>query len=327
VDLFLRKKLDFHPSFPHIIKELITRVPNTPENKIVFVLKNLFFQATEKVTVHSLQHLKELTKGRPIIYLSPVIDNTNFEIISKDEKQFSLIEGVYFTSFAYSILAQNKIQCIILDTTFRLLPHYVSSFLFIVIQNVGIPIGMSFTKTELKRTYQLFYENFYKYHRYNLKIHPVLSDQGSALISFCTEEQISQYFCQWHLLHKMGLKQFTFDVSLIIKASTEKELTKVKSILENVWSNICTDEAKFQKLNKNLKKIGLTFSENKITEINVPLWHQFSTIPRVTNKIPTTTSFIENTHGHCNGKLPRNNKIFYGNILIDSIYSIQDSTP
>jgi hypothetical protein len=66
----------------------------------------------------------------------------------------------------------------------------------------------------------------------------------------------------------MGLKHFAFDLSIIIKAATERELTKVKTTLETVWTQICSDEVKLQNLNKTLKKIGLIFSENTIAEIN-----------------------------------------------------------
>jgi hypothetical protein len=196
------------------------------------------------------------------------------------------------------VITKNEIDCFVLDTAFKVLPRYVTSIMFAIYRNVEVPIALSFTKAECKRTYELFYKTIEENYNINLQNIPVLSDQGSSLIALCNDRHLVQYFCQWHIIHKYGLKQYTFDFSLLLKATNDQEFNTIKEHLEPIWAEICNSVDKLNNLNKKLRKIGLNFTNGHITVLDQILWNKFTTIPRVTHHIPTTTSFLESTHGH-----------------------------
>jgi hypothetical protein len=83
---------------------------------------------------------------------------------------------------------------------------------------------------------------------------------------------ITQIFCIWHLLHGYGYKQFSFELSLLMKAVTDTDLQVTKNILTQHFITISSNLEKFQKLNKALSKIGLEFKDNHIIENNSQLF-------------------------------------------------------
>jgi hypothetical protein len=154
----------------------------------------------------------------------------------------------------------------------------------------------------------MFYDYFLLDFGIDLRSYPVLSDQGKSLITLCNDMNITQIFCIWHLLHRHGYKQFSFELSLLMKAVTDTDLQVTKNILTQNFITISSNPVKLEKLNKSLIKIGLEFKDNELTEKNPKLFNQFSLIERVRLRMPSTTGMIESTHGHENAKLPCLNK-------------------
>jgi hypothetical protein len=157
-------------------------------------------------------------------YISEAPTSKRYESLLYDGENNIISSGIYISPFAQSILASNQIDALILDTTFRLLPNYVTSIMFGVFPHTGVPLAFSFKKNESNKTYHLFFDVFQTHFHITLNDYPILSDQGSSLVSICLRFNLKNYFCIWHLLHGFGYKQVTFEISLLVKASSQKEL-------------------------------------------------------------------------------------------------------
>ena len=70
-----------------------------------------------------------------------------------------------------------------LDTTWKLLQHYVASRPTVIIHNVGLPLGFSFGLIEESDIYNSFFENFKNIFGFQIPtfINMAESDQGSGL--------------------------------------------------------------------------------------------------------------------------------------------------
>jgi hypothetical protein len=280
-----------------------------------------------KVTVSSLEALQDMTSGYMHIFLSDSPNSTHFETIKQNDTNYIITHGCYINPVAASILQNNAIEVLAFDTTFRLLPNYVTSLLFCIFRNTGIPLAISFTKSESRLTYQLFFEMFQSTFNIDLSKYYAISDEGRSLISIFKQYNIQNFFCQWHLLHGLGYKPFTFEVGLLIKAVTQSEFNYICELLEPSLSQAFEDSSLATQLIKTLSKIGLSFQNNKIIITDSNVFEKHSTICRVPLRIPKTTGHVESTHGHGNHRLPRRNRFFTGffrliqhsNIKINSV--------
>jgi hypothetical protein len=121
-------------------------------------------------------------------------DNENFEKYLYNNLLCTIIVGCYINPYGKSILSNNQVDFIVMDTTFRLLPKYVTSILYAVCFNTGIPIGVNSAQTESKKIYLIFYEAVSTYLGIDLKKFKVLSVAGKSLRSDCECFNIQQFF-------------------------------------------------------------------------------------------------------------------------------------
>ena len=89
--------------------------------------------------------------------------STEFKTITINEKKYSIVDGVYISPYAKSILEENRdiIDGMMLDTTWKLIQNYVVSILVASSCNVSVPLGFSFGKAETKEEYQLLFSFFF----------------------------------------------------------------------------------------------------------------------------------------------------------------------
>jgi hypothetical protein len=155
------KKSDFQISIQKVVCILSQYFNRIDETECIFCIKEIFYQVTLKPTISSLNELVEKVGGILHIFRLDCLDISNFESCTKDGETFSMSHGIFLSRYAQAILTRNHIDGLIMDTTFRLLPKYVSAFIFGVFRNTGIPLGITFTKSECKLTYSMFYDYFY----------------------------------------------------------------------------------------------------------------------------------------------------------------------
>lgn len=95
---------------------------------------------------------------------------------------------------------EQYISGLLLDTTFKIFPYYVTSILMIIIMNTGISISFSFGKSETEELYEKYFQTFKNETGIDLYIYKFESDQGVALQSIIKEKHIEHYICLRHLL-------------------------------------------------------------------------------------------------------------------------------
>ena len=88
----------------------------------------------------------------------------NFDVYMHEDKLCSIIEGVYISPYAQSILKDNAelIDGLMLDTTWEVMDKYVTSILVAASCNTSVPLGFSFGAAETKGLYELLFDFFKK---------------------------------------------------------------------------------------------------------------------------------------------------------------------
>ena len=145
-----------------------------------------------------------------------------------------------------------------LDTTWSVLKNYVVSIPTVIIRNVGLPIGFSFSLVEDFEIYDDFFKVFMDVFGYPISsfIKIIESDQGSALQSAVKEQGMNHLCCLRHLLVSLGRGKFSSQVGNLLSAASEKDFNSLKQIYQDSWKSI-TDEQKLEVLNQLLYKVGL----------------------------------------------------------------------
>lgn len=83
------------------------------------------------------------------------------ELNNKKKKlDFFILGGTYITPFASSLVCEPRVSGIMLDTTWKLFQNYVCSISTLIIHNVGIPIGFTFSLIEDSLIYTDFFRIF-----------------------------------------------------------------------------------------------------------------------------------------------------------------------
>lgn len=152
-----------------------------------------------------------------------------------------------------------------LDTTWSVLQNYVTSFPTLVIKNVGVPIGFTFSLCEDSPIYNDFFSIFANINGFKITdfVKTAESDQGSALKSAISSQNLTHLQCLRHLLVSLGSTEFASQVKSIVCTTCHKDYLKIIRIYEEKWSEI-SDEVKINELNSTLAKIGHKFEQNKI---------------------------------------------------------------
>lgn len=99
------------------------------------------------------------------------------------EKHFELIFRNYtFWCFHFQYY-NNKIKGFILDTTWKILPLYVTSILAACFANMSIPIGYAFGTGKTKKLYNFLLKTIEEKLHFSFKSVILESDQGGRLLS------------------------------------------------------------------------------------------------------------------------------------------------
>ena len=222
--------------------------------------------------------------------------------------------GIYISPFAESICSDDNkeiVHGLLLDTTWRTLPHFVTSIIMASICNVGIPLGFSFGPSESKESYKVFYDKFASVINVDLKKYIIESDRGSALKAIAKEINIEHLSCSAHLLRSLKNTEFSYQVGQLVTARCQTDLNILMDIYSTEFSTFINTN-KMQYLNKILMSCGLIFdTELKKIRINDEiLWEHISLACRAKFKMPTTTNSLESFNGHLNSHITRRNDFY-----------------
>ena len=200
-------------------------------------------------------------------------------------------------------------NCIELDCSFYVFRPYVYCIPQMIIANESVPIGLIVGPTEKSD----IFEEFYQYVReinpdcfITLKQKPLLSDQGSALISFATKYGLKHFFCIRHLLNKLGASSELASIagSLLFSRSYDDFIHKWKSSMHTILFNLKDCSA------KRIRQFTTMFSveydpinRTITTPTEEQLVHNLWT--REKYGVPTCSNHSEATHAILNKKLKK----------------------
>jgi hypothetical protein len=70
------------------------------------------------------------------------------------------LSGWLITPWVRSVLVNNQIDGLIMETTWNVMGQYITAVLMAVFYNVGIPPALAFGPGETKELYSMFYASF-----------------------------------------------------------------------------------------------------------------------------------------------------------------------
>jgi hypothetical protein len=171
----LHEEKDFSTPAVYFVK------PFPPEdlsdNEFVFrtLLKSLKIIDRIPSVEHSAKAFFKLSGWLDLILVEPK-DGDGLECITLDDNQISSILCGYWAHLrASSIMTHNKIDGLVMDTTFKVIQLYDTTALVAVSYNMGIPVCVAFGYQELIELYNQFYVFFDKFY-VNLRTYILESD-------------------------------------------------------------------------------------------------------------------------------------------------------
>lgn len=234
--------------------------------------------------------------------------------ITRDDKDYSILSGVYISPFAKSMCIKNAeiFDGLLMDATWKTIDGYVTSILMASICNVGVPLGFAFGPAESKDLYEHFYKSFNDIIDVDLSNYVTESDGGSALSAITADKEQKQLTCHHHYLRSLKTNEFSHQVGALTSCQCSIDLENLLKEYSKEFARFTNDDTKFQVMQKTLATCGMCFNKetNKIEIFDAEQWDSISLIERVKYKLPTTTNALESSHGHLNSKTPRRNDFY-----------------
>ena len=270
-----------------------------------------FYTNKKHKSESSKEKFMKEAQGFMLFRTSDVIPRDKLDIYDNDGNEQAIIDGVYISPYANSILKDNGdlIDGLIMDTTWKIMKNYVTSILVASSFNVSIPLGFSFGPAETKELYELLFSFFKSKLDIDLSVYVIESDQGSALRAVCEDHGNEHLACLRHLLVSLKNDEYGYQVGNLVKCHTDFEwdlLIKDYTIEFSAEK----DPKKFEELIRKLHKVGLDFADNAITILDEDRWKQVSQKERKFYRMPSTSNALEAFHGHLNEDVPRRNEFW-----------------
>jgi hypothetical protein len=312
---------DYSPLVLRLTKQLIrARLPQDPNTVFLFVLDRMFSIHRTPTPAHTFQSFARSVPGYLHFNLIIRRPGDQFEPFHSEVADYSIVSGYYLTPWAKSIIQDNPIDGIVLDTTWTVMREYVTALLMAVFYNVGIPIAFAWGPAETRELYEMFYGGFQKLFQINLSDFVLESDQGSALQSIAGEYHVKRHLlCLRHFLASLKTKKHSFEVGNLVKARTREEFELLKALYDLDLANI-EDDREISQYARLLGKAGLGIVDRSIVILDQDRWNQVSIWRRVeTWNMPTTTNCQEAMNGHLNERTTRRNPFWQSMFLLSSM--------
>ena len=225
-----------------------------------------------------------------------------------ETNNYYIISGIYISPWAKSIVLENQevVHGFLLDTTWKIMQHFVTSILMASSLNVGIPLAFAFGKSEDKVHYSKFLTYIQTQLDFNFKGRIIESDQGSALKAVAKEFEMINLACLRHLLVSLKYNEHTYLLSTLIRCTTQEEYDATMTYIIQQYESFDWNNKKSASLLRSvLKKVGLKYEVHKsqLQVVDKERWESIALIFRVPLKMPSTTNALESTHGHMNKTL------------------------
>ena len=319
--LLLFTKNDFSKIFKYFCKKI--QIFGYPLNEDTEMLNNYInlFISNKKTKINSFSDLKKLGMSGIIkLALEEKTNESKLQTFSNEDKIYNIIAGVFIMPQAFEFLSNfdSLIRGFILDTTWRILPLYVTSIITASFYNTSVPIGFAFGHGETKALYTYLLTTIQKEIGYNFEGKIFETDQHSSLRSLCNNFQIKQIFCYKHFLSNLKKSDYSYEIIKLTSCTSQFDFDNLLRLISEHFTNVINNNKKeLIKINASLDKIGMNFfyDETKVTKSFIFIndeekWGKYSLLRRVGMGMPSTTNTLESVHGHINHKMPRRNSFY-----------------
>jgi hypothetical protein len=188
---------DFHSVVHKLGRKLIRGglEESRQRTRFIFALRNAFTKHRQRSLAISEATFREHIPGYFHVDIGPrVTGDEAFEKVDRNGVDHSILRGCYLSPWACSILRDNALDGLMLDTTWMVIREYVTSILMGVYRNVGIPLGFAFSLGETTELYEQHYRAFADLFGLDLSQYILESDQGAALCAICAAKHQTQLF-------------------------------------------------------------------------------------------------------------------------------------
>ena len=233
------------------------------------------------------------------------------------DAEYYIISGVFIFPQSFSLFNNNDFQYngYILDTTWRILPYFVTSILTVSFKNTSLPIGFVFGHGETVKSISFLLKTVSEKLHISFERKILESDQGSALKSICTSFNFKHLACLCHFLYGLKKLNYFYQIKYLLRVTSNFECENMLNHFSKSFREICNkNPEEILAIKFSLEKVGLFFDGNIIFIENDNLWDEVSMHRRVNYCMPSTTNTLESMHGHLNKRTPRKNT-FYQSLL------------
>lgn len=242
---------DYSDAFHAFVKNVVKKANllYNDETKFIHDYYTIFI-LPKKDEVHCLESLKKKVKGYLELNVINVTKRRRLTKISHEGNEYHVLNGIYISNKAKSLLVNNNVVSgLLVDTTWRLIPNYVTSILMASVNNIGIPLSFAFGVGETKSLYNLHIDTFKSILDIDLCSYVIESDQGTAIESVCKERNIEHIYCLRHFLVSLKYNEFSHAVGILLKCVSETDFESEKKHFQQQFKNIKDKEKK--KANKD----------------------------------------------------------------------------
>ena len=206
------------------------------------------------------EHFIQNTEGIIKFYVSTKGKNTR-QSIKVNEDELFIVSGIYISPFAKSIFLDNVdiIDGLLMDTTWHVLPYYVTSILMVSTCNVGIPVAFSFGDAETVELYDILFKVIKENIDIDISNYKIESDNGTALSAICRKYKCTHLRCLRHFLVSLGTKPYSKQIGDLVSAKCEHDFNALCDEYKESFSEFAASTDDFQ---KTLGKAGLHFDTN-----------------------------------------------------------------
>ena len=179
--------------------------------------------------------------------------------VRHDGNEYVVSSGSWLSPFAHSVLTENEVDGVILDTTFTVMRQHQTAILTSIVRNVGIPLAFSFGPGETIELYDEFDTVFREELGIDLTQYSLLSDQGSALKSI-GKRRPRHLFCLRHVLKTLAAFKYGLPVGNLVRCRGQKEFALLCDVYARHFRLVLARGGQdWKELQACLKKVGLGF--------------------------------------------------------------------
>lgn len=317
-DFVYNSKYDFSKIFHFFSKRIISL--GLPKNEMTSFLFSYVdsFCNSGKFIPNSLDDLYKCgMRGYFKFELQPKTVKKKLPTFIEDDIEYYITSGVYIFPQSFSLFENDSFNYhgFILDTTWRILPYFVTSKITVSFKNTILPIGFVFGHGETIKSYTFLLKTIEKKLNISFERKILESDQGGALLSIAKSFKFQHLTCLRHFLYGLKKLDYFYQIKYLLRVTSNFEWENSIDYFSKSFKKICDkNPEEILKINNTLEKAGLFFDGNIIFIENDELWDEVSMHRRVNYNMPSTTNTLESMHGHLNKRTPRKNT-FYSAIL------------